>query len=142
MADRYLTYTGIRDPKTRECRVTVHDRVNNKKWRLNLCHRLRNHSTAFEWGYSGSGPAQLALALMASHLEDEKYLPTVKAVLGLHIDPPEEERGDLPLHECLAFRFYQKFKSRVVSRLPDEGWTLTEEDIDRLIIERPEHASA
>jgi hypothetical protein len=30
---------------------------------------LWNHSpTGFEWGYGGSGPAQLALALLADHL--------------------------------------------------------------------------
>ena len=32
---------------------------------------MRNHSpTGFEWGYGGSGPAQLALALAASRLPD------------------------------------------------------------------------
>src|SRR5262245_22144387 len=32
---------------------------------LPLCLELRNHSpTGFEWGYGGSGPAQLALALL------------------------------------------------------------------------------
>lgn len=31
---------------------------------------LRNHSpTGFAWGYNGSGPAQLALALLADHLD-------------------------------------------------------------------------
>ena len=34
---------------------------------------LWSHSpTGFEWGYGGSGPAQLALALLADHLEDDK----------------------------------------------------------------------
>jgi len=33
--------------------------------------RVRNHSpTGFEWGYGGSGPAQLALALMLDVLGD------------------------------------------------------------------------
>jgi hypothetical protein len=36
---------------------------------------LRNHSpTGFEWGYGGSGPAQLALALAASRLPDDLAL--------------------------------------------------------------------
>lgn len=35
-------------------------------------HDLRNHSPdGFEWGYSGSGPAQLALALAADVLGDD-----------------------------------------------------------------------
>lgn len=33
---------------------------------------LWNHSpTGFEWGYGGSGPAQLALAILARHAGDE-----------------------------------------------------------------------
>ena len=33
---------------------------------------LYNHSpTGFEWGYGGSGPAQLALAILADVLEDD-----------------------------------------------------------------------
>jgi hypothetical protein len=33
---------------------------------------LDNHSpTGFEWGYGGSGPAQLALAILADALEDD-----------------------------------------------------------------------
>src|SRR5439155_2970286 len=34
---------------------------------------LRKHSvTGFEWGYGGSGPAQLALALLADHLANDE----------------------------------------------------------------------
>lgn len=52
---------------------------------------LRNHSpTGYSWGYGGSGPAQLALALVAD-------------VLG------DDER---------ALRLYQEFKFRFVSCLP------------------------
>jgi uncharacterized protein DUF6166 len=39
-----------------------------------LGHRLdlQNHSpTGFEWGYGGSGPSQLALAILADFLEDD-----------------------------------------------------------------------
>jgi hypothetical protein len=36
---------------------------------------LRDHSpTGFEWGFSGSGPAQLALALAATRLPDREAL--------------------------------------------------------------------
>ena len=55
------TYQGRRDGAA--VVVTVNDRP------LNLRLDLYNHSpTGFEWGYSGSGPAQLALALLADHL--------------------------------------------------------------------------
>jgi len=47
--------------------VSVNDRPLNP--RLDLW----NHSpTGFEWGYGGSGPAQLALALLADHFGDDQ----------------------------------------------------------------------
>lgn len=64
---------------------------------------LRNHSpTGLEWGYCGSGPAQLALAILADHLEDNQR----------------------------ALDLYQRFKWTVVAELPKRGWTLTSEEID------------
>lgn len=63
---------------------------------------LGNHSPdGFEWGYGGSGPAQLALALLADALEDDE-----KA--------------------CL---WHQDFKRAVVAQLPQAGWSLTAEEI-------------
>lgn len=67
---------------------------------------LRNHSpTGFEWGYAGSGPAQLALAVLADHLGDAES----------------------------ALDLYQEFKFAVVARLPREGWVLTSADIANAI---------
>ena len=67
---------------------------------------LRTHSpTGFEWGYGGSGPAQLALALAADVLGDDE------AALGV----------------------YQRLKFRVVARLAADSWTLTEDELgDRI----------
>jgi hypothetical protein len=63
---------------------------------------LRNHSIGFECGYSGSGPAQLALAICAD-------------VLG------DDER---------ALDVYQKFKVSVIAGLPREvDWELTEAQV-------------
>src|ERR1700722_19593157 len=63
---------------------------------------LRNHSpTGVEWGYSGSGPAQLALALAADVLGDD-----------------EKAQG-----------FYQRLKFKLIGGLPKEGWVLTENRI-------------
>jgi len=60
---------------------------------------LMNHSPAgFGWGYGGSGPAQLTLAVLADFLGDDEA----------------------------ARKAYQSFKFEVVGRLPQgEGWTLT-----------------
>jgi len=80
--------------------VTVNGRPLNP--RLDLW----NHSpSGFEWGYGGSGPAQLALALLADHLANEA--------------------------ETLAL--YQIFKRTVVANLPYRGWRLTTDEIQRAL---------
>jgi len=67
---------------------------------------LRCHSPAeFEWGYGGSGPAQLALAILADHLGDDQE----------------------------ALNLYQRFKWMVVVRLPRLHWMLTSSQIDQAL---------
>lgn len=67
---------------------------------------LYNHSpTGFEWGYCGSGPAQLALAILADHLADDEQ----------------------------ALVFYQRYKWAVIVELPKRRWTLTSRDIDQAL---------
>ena len=64
--------------------------------------RIINHSlTGFGWGYPGSGPAQLALAILLR--------------IGLSKDE--------------AYFRYQKFKWQVVSRLPQHAFTLPFSDV-------------
>jgi len=64
---------------------------------------LWNHSpTGFEWGYDGSGLAQLALAILADHLSDDE----------------------------LAVALHQSFKWAVIAKLPKRDWTLTSRAID------------
>lgn len=64
--------------------------------------QLRNHSpTGFEWGYLGSGPAQLALAILIDYTGDED----------------------------LALARYQTFKAEIVAHFQDE-WVLHGQAID------------
>jgi len=80
--------------------VTVDDR------RLNPRLDLWNHSpTGFEWGYGGSGPAQLALAILADHCGNDEQ----------------------------ALNFYQRFKWAVIAELPYRAWTLTSQEIDQVL---------
>jgi hypothetical protein len=61
---------------------------------------LQNHSpTGFAWGYTGSGPAQLALAILAEVGQDD----------------------------ALAIDLHQGFKHDVIARLPDATWSISEE---------------
>ncbi len=74
--------------------------------RLNPRLDLWNHSpTGFEWGYGGSGPAQLALAILADHCGDDQR----------------------------AFNFHHRFKWAVIAELPRRSWTLTSQEIDQVL---------
>lgn len=63
---------------------------------------LRNHSpSGFSWGYMGSGPSQLALALLANEVSDE-----------------------------IATEAYMAFKEKVIAKLDlTKSWQLTSKDI-------------
>lgn len=93
-------YEGRRTPDG--CIVEVVDMGRRRPLELRL--DLRDHSpTGFEWGYGGSGPAQLALALLADALNDDER----------------------------ALRLYQNFKWAIVGHLPrtDEPWAMELADI-------------
>jgi hypothetical protein len=94
-------YVGERRPEG--CQVEVIDKdMPDGGYPLQPRFDLRKHSpTGFEWGYTGSGPAQLALALLADALGDVER----------------------------AQRHYQDFKFKVVGRLPHDRWELSQEDI-------------
>jgi hypothetical protein len=70
---------------------------------------LYNHSPqGFEWGYEGSGPAQLALAILADYLDDKR---------------------------ALAGGLYQVFKRAVIAGLTGDSWTITDQLIDAFLAE-------
>jgi Family of unknown function (DUF6166) len=72
---------------------------------------LNKSPTGFAWGYGGSGPAQLAFALLA-------------AVVGV-------ERASEP-------QMFQNFKWDVIGRLDQaQGWKITEGEIREWIEQQP-----
>lgn len=74
-------------------------RIRRLWFRLDLC---RHSPTGFEWGYGGSGPAQLALAILADALGDDQ----------------------------LALRYHQQFKFDAIATLPvDKGWQMTTDEV-------------
>lgn len=83
--------------------------------------RLVHHSPdGYEWGYGGSGPADLALNILA------KCLP-----VGIEPSPPVK----LFNGECsqLAWALHQKFKSDCIAHIPYEGFTLQGRAVDAWI---------
>lgn len=95
------TYIGLRSDGD----TGVYVEEDGQRYPLNPRLDIRNHSpSGFEWGYSGSGPAQLALAILADH-----YGPGVEKEIN-----------------------YQQFKDDVIALLPRDGnFILTTWDIER-----------
>ena len=77
---------------------------------------LRNHSPdGFEWSYAGSGPAQLALAILLDCLGDEDE----------------------------ALRCYQAFKNEFLATLGrDEAWEISSAQIEEFVRSRQEREGA
>jgi len=92
-----VAFHGLRAPEPVGAMVFM--QVDGRESPLPLHLQLRIHSpTGFEWGYSGSGPAQLALAMCAELVDPET-----------------------------ALRAYQFVKANLVASLPEgaDQWTIT-----------------
>lgn len=71
MNENDIAYFGVAKLPTRNC-VFWQAGQNKRRHPLPLRLDLLNHSpTGFGWGYGGSGPAQLALAILAHATEDD-----------------------------------------------------------------------
>jgi len=78
-----------------------------------LPHVVRHSPDGFEWGYMGSGPADLALSILADHLGET---------------PSESEINS---GRFRAWGLHQDFKSQIVGGMPRaEAWTITSQAID------------
>ena len=68
---------------------------------VNIAHRIVRHSpSGFEWGYEGSGPADLALNILAGIIGQQRAEP-----------------------------LYQDFKRDIIARIPMEGGTIKHSQI-------------
>jgi hypothetical protein len=126
-------YIGTRDPKNGEATVLVVD-DGGKSRDLPARKEVRNHSpTGIEWGYGGSGPAQLALALLCDYfslVEEGREIGRAIATAVGH--PLGEDWGDDKHKEPIqmALRIYQEFKWSTVAKFDRErGFVLTTGDI-------------
>ena len=101
-------YHGRRGPDGCHVRVSCSDDP-HFSYPLPVRRDLVNHSpTGFEWGFPGSGPAQLALALLARATDDHR----------------------------LALDLYQAFKAEVVTSIVEEEWTLPQGFILRWVVSK------
>jgi len=114
-SDRDVVYVGYRQ----RGRAIVEKQPGQERLTPNRGLELASHSpSGFEWGYGGSGPAQLALALLLDYSDDEE----------------------------VALAQYTEFKNQVVSQLdctgPGGRWRLTGSDIDAVLRETSDEAAA
>jgi len=73
-----------------------------------LKHIMVHSPDGFNWGYGGSGPSDLALAILADLIGKKE-----------------------------ARKHYQAFKWDLIAKLPQgKGWTLNEQQIRRWLVER------
>jgi len=76
----------------------------------NVPHEVVHHSpTGFEWGYGGSGPAELALNILSAMIGQEAA-----------------QKNQL----------YQQFKWDFIAHMPKEGGTIREEDMRKWLTEK------
>lgn len=99
-------YRGRRLPgRARNVIVKAYD-DNGRETDLPMRLDLRGHSPdGFEWGYGGSGPSQLALAILAHYLRDD----------------------------ARALRIYQSFKHDAIAQAQGEVLEISGAEIDRLV---------
>lgn len=97
-------YVGTR-PSPRTTRVVVVD-DNGYEYELDPRLDLKNHSPdGFEWGYMGSGPAQLALAILADATGNDDF----------------------------ALRYYQDFKESMIGCIMSPEFELLHSDVMRWV---------
>lgn len=114
-----IKYTGIRVGSV--CSVVVQmveeGKVENETYPLR--HISRHSPDGFQWGYGGSGPSDLALAIMTDYFSRQGVVKSL-----------EEANG------C-----YQDFKWDFIAKLAEDGWSITDEQIHEWREERNERES-
>jgi len=85
---------------------------------LPLRHINFHSPDGFEWGYGGSGPADLALAILVDFLEEDPKEVLPYALAG---------KGE----KSAAVHAHQRFKDKFIVCLPKDHWRLTEDEIKK-----------
>lgn len=125
---------------TNGCCCSIHLDVPNGR-RVRTCARhapgallsprndVRNHSPdGFQWGYGGSGPAQLALALCLDVL-GARTVPGSPQSRSAFVPPADEQ---VAIDRATAV--YQVVKGYLIANLHDDAWTLEGHDVMAVIL--------
>jgi hypothetical protein len=104
MKDKRLekVYIGLRNPKDSfDLMISVHER-NFTMVSRRLAHIIKHSPTGMEWGYMGSGPADLAYAILTDFIGCD----------------------------YIVEKLYMKFKDDYVARFPRDRWEIYGYEID------------
>lgn len=109
-----IKYTGIRTDLF--CSVVVHVAEEGKVGMDSypLHHICRHSPDGFQWGYGGSGPADLALAILSDYFA----------------------RQGVVKHLGEATKLYQDFKWDFLAKIREDGWSISDDQIQWWIEER------
>ena len=86
-----------------------------------LPHVVHHSPTGFEWGYGGSGPADLALSILALVIGEEQE--TVRIFEGRTCG-------------ARAWQLHQSFKREVVAGLEHDAWSLSVGQVKQWLTDR------
>ena len=85
-----------------------------------LTHYPSHSPTGFEWGYQGSGPADLAFSILAHYFKEEYEVVNYTRQA---VDPAKVR----------ALEIYVPFKNLIIANLPANEWALTETAVRRAV---------
>ena len=92
--------------------------------RSNVPHLIVHHSpTGYEWGFSGSGPADLSLNILENILRQSHYTGEIVQIGGTHI-----------FH--MAWTLHHIFKDRFIAHINIEGGKIEYETIAQWIADQ------
>lgn len=104
------TFVGKRN-KRLEKPVTV--LIVSRNYSRPLKHVKHHSPTGFEYGYGGSGPADLALSILDALIDEPRTVPVFRGLCGE-----------------LAWELHQKFKRKFIEPLTGDGpWEITAEQV-------------
>ena len=134
-------YLGVRTMNG--CEVYVCENHEKMMEHRPLKHLVVHSPDGYEWGYYGSGPADLSLSILADYFGED---PSHKELYQGHFDIPEEEfikAMDNDKHAELmerynlkCWKFHNDFKDGFVGRWDRAGWTISGEIITRWVEEK------
>lgn len=133
-------------------RIIAHDRQTGDRYELP--HITRHSPTGMEWGYGGSGPADLARSLLIDALGPAAACPLCNGTVYVAwtadwddaaADPvpydPSEHHDLAPelITDCYCddgYRVlpYQAFKFEYVARWPEDHWSMSRADVLRWLV--------